>query len=282
VTPVSIEISHLSFTYAGSTTKVLDDVSLSVPRGGFIGVVGPSGCGKTTLARCLNGLIPHFHPGEMTGRVTVDGWDTQDHAAHELAQKVGLVFQNPENQLVAPNVEREIAFGPENLAIPRTEIRRRVERLLKSIRLTPLREKAPYELSGGEQQQVAIAATLALQPTILVLDEPTSNLDPLSAFEVLQLLHQLNKDRHLTIVLIEHRLELVVPLVNALVVLDAGRVIAKGPPSQVLVQKPVANAGVAIPKVVQLIRALKNPRLRHACPLSVDDAVRLIRKEVTR
>jgi energy-coupling factor transporter ATP-binding protein EcfA2 len=279
---MSIEISHLSFTYAGSTAKVLDDVSLSVPRGGFIGVVGPSGCGKTTLARCLNGLIPHFHPGQMAGRVTVDGWDTQEHAAHELAQKVGLVFQNPENQLVAPNVEREIAFGPENLALPRTEIRRRVERLLKSIRLTPLREKAPYELSGGEQQQVAIAATLALQPTILVLDEPTSNLDPLSAFEVLQLLHQLNQDRQLTILLIEHRLELVVPLVSELVVLDAGRVIAKGSPSQVLVQKAVANAGVAIPKVVQLVRNLKSQRLRHACPLSVDDAVRLIRKEVAR
>jgi energy-coupling factor transporter ATP-binding protein EcfA2 len=279
---MSIEISHLSFTYAGSTAKVLDDVSLSVPRGGFIGVVGPSGCGKTTLARCLNGLIPHFHPGQMAGRVTVDGWDTQEHAAHELAQKVGLVFQNPENQLVAPNVEREIAFGPENLALARTEIRRRVERLLKSIRLTPLREKAPYELSGGEQQQVAIAATLALQPTILVLDEPTSNLDPLSAFEVLQLLHQLNQDRQLTIVLIEHRLELVVPLVSELVVLDAGRVIAKGSPSQVLVQKAVANAGVAIPKVVQLVRNLKSQRLRHACPLSVDDAVRLIRKEVAR
>jgi energy-coupling factor transporter ATP-binding protein EcfA2 len=282
VTLMSIEISHLSFTYAGSTAKVLDDVSLSVPRGGFIGVVGPSGCGKTTLARCLNGLIPHFHPGQMVGRVTVDGWDTQEHAAHELAQKVGLVFQNPENQLVAPNVEREIAFGPENLALARTEIRRRVERLLKSIRLTPLREKAPYELSGGEQQQVAIAATLALQPTILVLDEPTSNLDPLSAFEVLQLLHQLNQDRQLTIVLIEHRLELVVPLVSELVVLDAGRVIAKGSPSQVLVQKAVANAGVAIPKVVQLVRNLKSQRLRHACPLSVDDAVRLIRKEVAR
>jgi energy-coupling factor transport system ATP-binding protein len=278
---MSIEISHLSFIYAGSTTKVLDDITFSVPRGGFIGVVGPSGCGKTTLARCLNGLIPHFHPGQLTGQVRVDGWDTQDHAAHELAQKVGLVFQNPENQLVAPNAEREIAFGPENLAIPRAEIRRRVEQLLTSTRLTHLREKAAYELSGGEQQQVAIAATLALQPTILVLDEPTSNLDPLSAFEVLQLLRQLNQDRQLTIVLIEHRLELVVPLVDELVVLDAGRVIAKGAPDQVLIQDEVAKAGVAIPRIVQLVRNLRNPRLRRACPLSVDNAVRLIRKEMT-
>jgi energy-coupling factor transporter ATP-binding protein EcfA2 len=279
---MSIEISHLSFTYAGGTTKVLDDVSLSVPRGGFVGVVGPSGCGKTTLARCLNGLIPHFHFGQITGRVTVDGWDTQEHPAHELAEKVGLVFQNPENQLVSPTAEREIAFGPENLGIPRTEIHRRVERLLKSIRLTPLRDKPPYELSGGEQQQVAIAATLALQPKILVLDEPTSNLDPLSAFEVFQLLRELNQDRHLTIVLIEHRLELVAPLVRELLVLDAGRIIARGPPSQVLVQKLVADAGVAIPKVVQLVRNLKDPVLRQTCPLSVDAAVRLIRKEVSR
>jgi energy-coupling factor transporter ATP-binding protein EcfA2 len=279
---VSIEINHLSFSYRSSDTKVLDDITLSFPKGSFIGLVGPSGCGKTTLARCLNGLIPHFYPGKMTGEVIVDEWKTSEYAAHELAQKVGLVFQNPENQLVAPNVEREIAFGPENLGVPRQEIRRRVDDLIQSIRLEELRDKAPFELSGGEQQRVAIAATLALQPEILVLDEPTSNLDPLSAFEVLQLLHRLNRENQLTIILIEHRLELMAPLTQELVVLDEGCVIAKGPTRKVLMDDKVAEAGVAIPKVVQLVKQLKNPRLQAACPLSVDSTVKAILKEARR
>ncbi len=279
---MSIEINSLSFSYRGSKTKVLDDVTLSFPQGGFIGLVGPSGCGKTTLARCLNGLIPHFYPGKMTGEVIINEWNTSEHAAHELAQKVGLVFQNPENQLVAPNVEREIAFGPENLGVPRQEIRRRVEDLIQSIRLEEIRDKAPFELSGGEQQRVAIAATLALEPEILVLDEPTSNLDPLSAYEVLQLLHRLNRENKLTIILIEHRLELVAPLAQELVVLDEGCVIAKGPTREVLMDEKVAEVGVAIPKVVQLVKQLNHPRLQAACPLSVDSAVKAILEEVER
>ncbi len=279
---MSIEINHLSFSYRGSKTKVLDDVTLSFPRGDFIGLVGPSGCGKTTLARCLNGLIPHFYPGEMIGDVIVNEWNTREYAAHELAQKVGLVFQNPENQLVAPNVERELAFGPENLGVPRQEIRRRIEDLIHSIRLEEIRDKPPFELSGGEQQRVAIAATLALQPEILVLDEPTSNLDPLSAFEVLQLLHQLNRETMLTIILIEHRLELVAPLVRELVVLDEGRVIAEGPTWEVLMDDKVAEVGVAIPPVVQLVKQLNYPRLRTACPLSVDSTVKAILEEMKR
>lgn len=279
---MSIEINHLSFSYRGSKTKVLDDVTLSFPRGDFIGLVGPSGCGKTTLARCLNGLIPHFYPGEMIGDVIINEWNTREYAAHELAQKVGLVFQNPENQLVAPNVERELAFGPENLGVPRQEIRRRIEDLIHSIRLEEIRDKPPFELSGGEQQRVAIAATLALQPEILVLDEPTSNLDPLSAFEVLQLLHQLNRETMLTIILIEHRLELVAPLVRELVVLDEGRVIAEGPTWEVLMDDKVAEVGVAIPPVVQLVKQLNYPRLRTACPLSVDSTVKAILEEMKR
>lgn len=218
----------------------------------------------------------------MTGEVIVDDWKTSEYAAHGLAQKVGLVFQNPENQLVAPNVEREIAFGPENLGVPRQEIRRRVEDLIQSIRLEEIRDKAPFELSGGEQQRVAIAATLALKPAILVLDEPTSNLDPFSAFEILQLLHRLNRETQLSIVLIEHRLELVAPLAQELVVLDEGNVIAKGPTREVLLDDKVAEVGVAIPKVVQLVKRLKNPRLQAACPLSVDSTVKAILEEVGR
>jgi energy-coupling factor transporter ATP-binding protein EcfA2 len=279
---VSIEIDRLSFTYSGSDSKVLDNLSLSIPPGAFIGLVGPSGCGKTTLARCLNGLIPHFHPGELEGRVIVQGLNSQEHQAHELAQKVGLVFQNPENQLVAPTVEREIAFGPENLGVPRDEIRRRVETLLHQNNLEGLRDKAPYELSGGEQQRVAIAAILALEPDILVLDEPTANLDPLSAYEILNLISKLNREMQITVLLIEHRLELVLPHIQELIVLDNGKIIAKGPPAEVFNNPLVSKVGVAIPQIVQLMKRLDNPRLRSTTPLSVDEAIDRICKEVQR
>lgn len=279
---MSIEISELSFTYSGSTNKVLDQISLSIPQGAFIGLVGPSGCGKTTLARCLNGLIPHFHPGELEGSVNVCGLEVQDHHAHELAQNIGLVFQNPENQLIAPTVERELAFGPENLGVPRDQIRHRVETLIQQIHLEELRDKAPYELSGGEQQRVAIAAVLALEPDILVLDEPTANLDPLSAYEILQLLSQLNRDMQLTVLLIEHRLELVLPHVQELIVLANGRLVQKGPPSQVVIDPVVAKIGVAVPNVVQLLKQLNHPKLASSTPLSVRQAIELILQEVQR
>jgi energy-coupling factor transporter ATP-binding protein EcfA2 len=279
---VSIEINQVSFTYSASETKVLDNISLSIPQGAFFGLVGPSGCGKTTLARCLNGLIPHFHQGELEGSIRINGLDTQEHPAHELAQKVGLVFQNPENQLIAPTVERELAFGPENLGVPRKEIRRRVETLLQQIHLEELRDKAPYELSGGEQQRVAIAAVLALQPDILVLDEPTANLDPLSAFEILELLAQLNRDMQLSILLIEHRLELVLPHIQELVVLAEGRIITQGPPYQVMSDPTVVKVGVAVPPVLQLLQGVKNSRIRKAQNLSVEEAVKTILQEVPR
>lgn len=279
---MSIEISRLSFTYSGSDTKVLDDISLFIPQGAFVGLVGPSGCGKTTLARCLNGLIPHFHPGNLEGSVIVQGLNSQEHQAHELAQKVGLVFQNPENQLVAPTVERELAFGPENLGVPRDEIRQRVETLLYQNNLLELRDKAPYELSGGEQQRVAIAAILALEPDILVLDEPTANLDPLSAYEILKLIAKLNQEMKITVLLIEHRLELVLPLIQELIVLDNGKILMRGPPAEVFNNPLVSKVGVAIPRIIQLMKQLDNPRIRATTPLSVDEAIGMILKEVRR
>lgn len=279
---MSIEIDQLSFTYSGSETKVLDNITLSIPQGAFFGLVGPSGCGKTTLARCLNGLIPHFHPGNLEGTVLVQGMNSREHHAYELAQKVGLVFQNPENQLVAPTVERELAFGPENLGVPRDEIRQRVETLLYQHRLEELRDKAPYELSGGEQQRVAIAAVLALRPDILVLDEPTANLDPLSAYEILSLIAKLNQEMQLTVLLIEHRLELVLPLIQELLVLYEGKLIAKGPPSKVFNNPLVSQIGVAVPSTIQLAKQIDSPQIRVITPLCVEEAIAAILKEVRR
>ncbi|MEJ2048011.1 MAG: ABC transporter ATP-binding protein [Dehalococcoidia bacterium] len=175
VTLISIE--DLTFTYSGSDHPALKNISLKIGEGEFVLVTGPSGGGKSSLGRCLNGLIPHFYGGKIYGRVLVSGLDTRNHSTKELAGKVGFVFQDPENQLVSLDVEREIAFGLENLAFPRDLIAKRVEESLDALGIASLRYRQLSELSGGEKQKVGIASVLALHPTILILDEPTSELD---------------------------------------------------------------------------------------------------------
>lgn len=174
---------NLAFAYSGVRRPAIKNINLQIEKGEYVVVTGPTGCGKTTLCRCFNGLIPHFHQGRMTGRVTINGIDTLERKVSDLSQTVGLVFQDPENQLVALNVERELAFAPENLGLPVEEVKARVEEAVELVGLERLRSKAPYELSGGEQQRVAIASVLTLRPSLLVSDEPTSNLNPLAPKE---------------------------------------------------------------------------------------------------
>ena len=178
-----IEIKGLSFAYSGAEKLSLKDIDLEIGSGEFVLVTGPSGGGKSSLCRCLNGLIPHFYGGEISGRVTVSWMDTLEHSTKELATRVGMVFQDPETQLVSMDVEREIAFGLENLAFPRDLIARRIEESLDTLGIAYLRYRQIHELSGGEKQKVAIASVLALHPDILILDEPTSELDPKGAEE---------------------------------------------------------------------------------------------------
>src|SRR5437867_326586 len=173
----------LGFKYAGSALPTLENIDFSIGRGEFILLTGPSGCGKTTLCRCLNGLIPNFYQGEVTGDLLVDGLSVTSQLTSELSRKVGYVFQNPENQLFALTVEKDIAFGPENLGLSREEIRQRVDEAMNVTGTLPLRDLAPYELSGGQQQRVALAGVLAMKPSVIVLDEPTSFLDPRTAEE---------------------------------------------------------------------------------------------------
>ncbi len=258
-----VEFVDFSFKYLGSDNLALRKIDLRIDEGEYIVITGPSGCGKTTLCRAINGLVPQFHRGYIAGHVYVDGHDTRESRVAELARVAGLMFQNPANQLVTLNVAKEIAFGPENLGVEPDKIRARVEELIETLHLEHLREKHPHEMSGGQQQMVAMAATLALEPKILVADEPTSNLDPKSAESLLAILSDLNRDG-MTLVLVEHRLDLVSRNATRLVLMDKGSIVADGPPRKVLSLPICEEIGIGIPKATQVYKHLK----RNGCVLS--------------
>ena len=251
-----IETRHLSYTYPGATKPSIIDVSLKVEKGDFVLITGPSGCGKTTLCRCFNGLIPHFYQGELKGEITVAGKDVTKHQTHEMAKHVGLVFQNPENQLFALSIEKDVAFGLENLGFSREEMRKRVDWALNLTGIYDLRERSPHEVSGGQQQRVAIAAVLAMQPEIIVLDEPTSFLDPLSAEKIFQVIHELNKTLGITVVLVEHRLDLTARYANHIIIMDEGKICSDGETREILSNEETRLIGVGVPKATLLYEML--------------------------
>jgi len=272
----AIEVKNLSFKYRGTDEWALRDINLEIEEGEFVLIVGPTGCGKSTLCRCLNGLIPHFYEGEYVGDVYVYGIRVRETPTHVLARYVGMVFQEPEDQLIMTNVEREVAFGPENLGLPREEVIRRIYWALEVLGIKHLRERAPYELSGGEQQKVAIASILAMKPKILILDEPTSSLDPSSAKEVLDLLTELREELKVTIVLVEHRLELIASRVDRVIVMDHGRVVDDGDPREVLIKDHVVKLGVGVPKVLRAYKRLWPGKALGRPPLTPGEFVRQV------
>jgi energy-coupling factor transporter ATPase len=275
-----IETRGLTYTYPGGTKQSISDVNLTIEKGEFTLVTGPSGCGKTTLCRCFNGLIPHFYQGELKGEVTVAGLNIEEHPIHELAKRVGLVFQNPENQLFALSVEKDVAFGLENLGVPREEMRKSVDWALGLAGINELRDRAPHELSGGQQQRVAIASVLAMRPEVIVLDEPTSFLDPLSAKKIFEVVRELNRNLGITVVLVEHRLDLTAKYADHMVVMDGGKVILDGDPHEILTSEETRLVGVGIPKATRLYQLLLKHgiKLGNASPLSSEEMVALLRE----
>lgn len=265
-----LELSDVHFKYQGSEDYALKAVSLVADRGEFILLVGPSGCGKSTLLRVLNGLIPHFYEGRFEGEAYVAGFDVRKTPTHVLAKHVGMVFQDPENQLFLSSVEREIAFGLENMGLARAEIRKRVKEVLELFGLEDIKDKAPYELSGGQQQKVAIASVMALEPEILAMDEPTANLDPLSALEVLSLVAKLVREKSILAIVVEHRLELALQFATRLVAMNKGRVITDGDPKAVL---PQAVRLVGYPPVVIVHELLKKRGLVEGYPPFTPEAL---------
>ncbi len=264
-----IKFDRVTYRYPGTEASILEGLSLDVEEGEFLLVIGPSGSGKSTLLRCLNGLVPHFYGGTIDGRIKVAGRDPMALGPQGMADAVGFVFQDPEAQFVVDKVEDEIAFALENAAIDPLLMRKRVEEVLDQLSIAHLRHRSVSTLSGGERQRVAIAAVMALQPRVLVLDEPTSQLDPQAAEEVLDALVKLNHDMGLTVILSEHRLERVIQHVDRVLYLPGeGQSPIVGDPRTVLSQVGLT------PPLVTLAKALGWSPL----PLTIKEARRFVKQ----
>ena len=252
-----LQTEHLSFTYPAeegqTSTVALEDVSLSIERGSFVVVLGHNGSGKSTLAKHMNAvLLP------SGGAVYVEGMDTRDEALLlEIRRRVGMVFQNPDNQIVANVVEEDVAFAPENLGVPSEEIRRRVDDALAAVGMSEFTRHAPHLLSGGQKQRVAIAGVIAMAPECIVLDEATAMLDPAGRREVLSAIRTLNQERGITVVLITHHMDEAMDA-DRLIVMNDGKLVIDGAPAEVFTQVEALRAmGLAAPDTVELLYGLR-------------------------
>jgi len=278
-----IETKGLTYTYPSGTKRALEDVSITIETGEFVVLTGPSGCGKTTLCRCFNGLVPHFYGGKLEGNVLVTGLNVHEHSIYELARHVGLVFQNPENQLFALSVEKDVAFGLENLGVPRDEIKKQVDWALQTTDIEDLRERAPHELSGGQQQRVAIACVLAMQPNVMVLDEPTSFLDPLGAQRIFEVINELNKNLDITVVLVEHRLDLAARYADHVIIMDEGRVVLDGKPREIFKLEKARLMGIGVPKATRLYQVLEKSGVHLGkVPITSEEATQILKEVLSR
>ena len=253
-----LQTEHLSFTYpaeegVSTSTTALEDVSLSIEKGSFVVVLGHNGSGKSTLAKHMNAvLLP------SGGAVYVEGMDTKDEALLlEIRRRVGMVFQNPDNQIVANVVEEDVAFAPENLGVPSEEIRRRVDDALAAVGMSEFTRHAPHLLSGGQKQRVAIAGVIAMAPECIVLDEATAMLDPAGRREVLSAIRALNQERNITVVLITHHMDEAMDA-DRLIVMNDGKLVMDGTPAEVFTQVDALRAmGLAAPDTVELLYGLR-------------------------
>ena len=273
-----IEVKDLTFTYSGSDNQALKALNLAVHKGEFIGITGPTGAGKTTLSYCLNGIIPHFIEGSYTGDVQIKGHSVFDLSSQEISRWIGSVFQDPEAQLVSANVEEELAFGPENIAIAPEEIQKRIDFALKSVGIETLRTASIDSLSGGQKQRVAIAAVLTMLPEIIILDEPTAELDPMGTDDVFSVLHKLNEEHGITIIIIEHKLEHLSKYCQRLIVMDEGQIVVDGAPAQIFAEwQKIQSVGVKPPQVTEFFGKLPGyDRQQRKIPVTLEEAEQVL------
>ena len=273
-----IEVQNVRFSYdteSVDSREVLHGINLSIEAGEFVALLGHNGCGKSTMAKLFNGmLLP------TSGSVLVDGIDTQDEARQfEVRSRVGLVQQNPDNQLVAGVVEEDVAFGPENLGVPPLEIRKRVDEALKAVDMYEYREHAPHKLSGGQKQRVAIAGIIAMETRCIVLDEPTAMLDPRGRVEVMETIQRLNREKQITIVLITHYMAEAVQA-GRVVVMDEGEILTDGSPREVFSDVEfLKRHDLDVPQATELVYRLAAAGIKlPEIPLGEEECVRLFRR----
>lgn len=273
-----IDLQNITYTYPHSEQPALIDLNLHIAAGEFCAVVGPNMAGKSTLCYAITGFVPHFYKGNLQGKLQVAGLDISAATLAEVATQVGLVFANPFNQITGArfSVREEIAFGLENMGVARDEMLRRTEETMHLTGLSELAERSPYQLSGGQQQRLALASILVMQPQVIVLDEPTSQLDPLGKREVFEVLDRLTQLYETTIVLVEHELEWIANFADRVLVMENGRIVSDGDPQMILVDMLLENIGVGQTQYTQAARraavaniVADNGRL----PVTLDQAV---------
>ncbi len=273
-----IKVENLTYAYPTSKDFVLKNISFTVNRGEVLAVIGPNGAGKSTLLKALNGLVPHFYGGKYGGRVVVSGFEVLNTPISKMSTKVGFVFQDPEDQIsgLALTVWEEVAFGLMMLGYPREEIDKRVREAIDYVGLTGLEKRSPFELSGGQMQRLAIATVLALRPEVIVMDEPTAQLDPLGKYEVLSVIEKLAESGS-TIVIAEHEIEEVVYFADKMLLLDKGEAVAYGDTRKVVTMvEELKRRGVDPPSVTELTSLLKEKTgVDVALPVTLEEAVKI-------
>jgi len=273
-----IKVENLTYAYPTSKDFVLKNISFTVNKGEVLAVIGPNGAGKSTLLKALNGLVPHFYGGKYGGRVIVSGFEVLNTPISKMSTKVGFVFQDPEDQIsgLALTVWEEVAFGLMMLGYPREEIDKRVKEAIDYVGLTGLEKRSPFELSGGQMQRLAIATVLALRPEVIVMDEPTAQLDPLGKYEVLSVIEKLAESGS-TIVIAEHEIEEVVYFADKMLLLDKGEAVAYGDTRKVVTMvEELKRRGVDPPSVTELTSLLKEKTgVDVALPVTLEEAVKI-------
>ncbi|MFW9819120.1 MAG: energy-coupling factor ABC transporter ATP-binding protein [Candidatus Thorarchaeota archaeon] len=274
-----VKFKNFYYRYKGNEEYALNNINLNIKDNNFILLCGETGSGKTTLIRCMNGLIPQFYAGFYKGNVEFwNGKNTIDTPIADLSTEIGIVFQNPENQLVAMNVEHEIAFGLENIGIPAKEISKRIQESASITEIEHLLDKAPFELSGGEQQRVAIASILVLEPKILILDEPTALLDPYMAKKIINLLNEIKEEKKISILISEHRLDLILPFSQQIILMKNGTIIEYGQSDHVINSNNFQILQLNKPVIYSIFSILKKEKLYNKnIPISIPEAVRSLK-----
>ncbi|HSJ89653.1 MAG TPA: ABC transporter ATP-binding protein [Anaerolineales bacterium] len=271
-----VTLANVSYKYPLTDALALQNIALQVNEGEFVAVVGPNGAGKSTLCYALAGFVPHFFKGELTGTVEVEGKDLLKSTLSDWVLNVGLAFQNPFNQISGAKytVFEELAFGLENIGVPRDEMRSRVEEAMKLTGISDLADRSPYSLSGGQQQRVALASILVMQPKVLVLDEPTSQMDPIGTREVFGVIRTM-AERGMTVVLVEHKMEWIAEFADRVIALQNGQILLEGTPSEVLTSGLLDGKGFGVSRYTSVAREAQKSGLwkKQKLPVTLDEAV---------